>query len=335
MHDHAHSSIDIHAHYYPESYIRLIEKYGSEFGAVVDTSNPSKPVIKSPPTVSLLEDRFIHMEARIEDMDKIGVDVHAISMTMPMIIWAGAKLQQQLVEAHNDAAFEAYQKYPDRLCVLATLPFDNIDLAIAELDRIAKMPGLKGIYSETRISKNKEIDDESLYPLWERLEDMGLPLFLHPVHVVEPARLSKYFMVNTIGNPVDTGIAASRLIFSGILDRYPNLEVVLPHAGGVYPILFGRMTRAWERSKGGLDANKGRGADGYLKRFYYDNISHSNEVMEYLVKLVGADRIMLGSDYCFDMGYERPCDKVESYDFLSGADKKLILGETAQKLLKL
>ena len=110
MHHHAHSSIDIHAHYYPESYIRLIEKYGSEFGATVDTSNPSKPVIKSAPTISALEDRFIHMEARIEDMDRIGVDVHAISMTMPMILWAGAKLQQQLVEAHNDAAFEAYQK---------------------------------------------------------------------------------------------------------------------------------------------------------------------------------------------------------------------------------
>lgn len=335
MHHHAHSSIDIHAHYYPESYIRLIEKYGSEFGAMVDTSNPSRPVIKSAPTISALEDRFIHMEARIEDMDRIGVDVHAISMTMPMILWAGAKLQQQLVEAHNDSAFEAYQKYPDRLCVLATLPFDNIDLAIAELDRIANMPGLKGIYSETRISKNKEIDDESLYPLWERLEAMGLPLFLHPVHVVEPGRLGKYFMVNTIGNPVDTGIAASRLIYSGILDRFPKLEVVLPHAGGVYPILFGRMTRAWERSKGGLDASKGRGADAYLKRFYYDNISHSNEVMEYLVKLVGADRIMLGSDYCFDMGYERPCDKVEGYDFLNAADKKLILGETARKLLKL
>jgi aminocarboxymuconate-semialdehyde decarboxylase len=193
-------------------------------------------------------------------------------MTMPMILWAGAKLQQQLVEAHNDSAFEAYQKYPDRLCVLATLPFENINLAIAELDRIAKRPGLKGIYSETRISKNKEIDDESLYPLWERLEEMGLPLFLHPVHVVEPARLGKYFMVNTIGNPVDTGIAASRLIFSGILDRFPNLEVVLPHAGGVYPILFGRMTRAWERSKAVSMPTCAGARMLYLKRFYYDNI---------------------------------------------------------------
>jgi aminocarboxymuconate-semialdehyde decarboxylase len=325
-------AIDIHAHYYPESYIRLIEKHGSEFGASVEYPKPDHPIIRSAPTVAVLEPRFIDLDERIADMDRTGVDVHALSMTMPMIIWAGDELRRKLVEAHNDASAEAHEKHPTRLVGLAMLPWHDPQQALAELERVSQLPGFRGVYSETRIDMQRELDDESLYPVYERLEDMGWAVFLHPVHIVEPQRLQKYFLGNLIGNPVDTGIAAAHLIFGGILDRYPRLEFCLPHAGGIFPMLVGRMNRGWEMKKGGLKG-EGKGPKEYLRRFHYDTIAHSEDVFAFLIEQVGADRIMLGSDYCFDLGYDHPVEVVSEHPGLDKDSQAMILGGNAKRLL--
>lgn len=326
------SVIDIHAHYYPESYIKLIEKYGGEFGARVEYPKPDHPIIHSAPTVAVLSPSFIDLDERVADMDRIGVDVHALSMTMPMIMWAGDALRRKLVEAHNNASAEAHERYPHRIVSLAMLPWHDPEEALTELDRVSQLPGFRGVYSETRIDMQRELDDESLYPVYERLEDLGWTVFLHPVHIVDPERLQKYFLGNLIGNPVDTGIAAAHLIFGGILDRYPLLEFCLPHAGGIFPILFGRMNRGWEMKKGGLKG-EGKGPKEYLRRFHYDTIAHSEEVFSFLVDLVGPDRILMGSDYCFDLGYERPVEVVTSHPNLDEDAKTLILSGNAKRLL--
>ena len=147
----AHSTIDIHAHFYPAGYLRLIEKHGSDFGAGCDFSNPEGPQITLdglllPP----LTEAFIDIDARIAEMDALGVAVHALSLTMPMVGWAGDNLALQLSEAFNDGIGEAHQKYPDRLIGFATLPWHAPELAVKELDRAAKIPGIRGVYSATR-----------------------------------------------------------------------------------------------------------------------------------------------------------------------------------------
>lgn len=328
---HGHSAIDIHAHYFPEPYLRLIEKEGAASDAGCDFSDPKGPSItigatKMPP----LAHRFTDVDLRVAEMDEIGVEVHALSLTAPMVGWAEGTLALKLSEAFNDSLGEAHAKYPDRLVGLATLPWHQPDLAVKELDRIAKIPGIRGVYSATRV-RNRELGDEAFYPIYERIEDLGLNLFLHPVTVVEPQRLAQYYLTNLLGNPFESAIASAHLIFSGVLDRYPKMEVCLPHAGGAFPYLVGRLDRG-RTVRAELKHMKKSPFD-YLRRLHYDTVAHSADALAYLLDIVGADRVMLGSDYCFDMGYQRPVEVVTAHPGIDSEGEALILGGNARRLL--
>jgi len=179
----------------------------------------------------------------------------------------------------------------------------------------------------------RELDDPAFFPLWERIDDLELPVFLHPLNVIGAQRLGPYYLANLLGNPYDTGVAAARLIIGGVLDRFPKLSVCLPHAGGTLPYLIGRLDRG-QKVRRELKHMK-RKPSAYLRRFTYDTISHAPEPLRYLIDLVGADRVMIGSDYCFDLGYERPVQVVTSLPRLSRADQAKILGGNAAKLLEM
>ena len=330
MHDH--SPIDIHAHYYPEGYLRLIEKHGSRFDAGARITAEGFTITTPKIKIGPLPLRFIDLDLRVAEMDEIGVDVHALSLTMPMVDFADGRFARDLSAAFNDGCAEAHARYPDRVVGFAMLPWHAPDLAVEELARAAKLPGIRGVYAPTHVLDN-ELGDEMFHPIYEMMQDLGLALFLHPIHVVEPKRLRRYYLNNLIGNPTESGIAAAHFIFSGTLDKYPKLEVCLPHAGGIFPYVVGRLDHGGKvrpemarRDKGALD---------YLRRFHYDTISHSDSALAYLIDLVGADRVMLGSDYCFDMGYERPVDVVTSHPGIDQAARAQILSGNARKLLGL
>jgi aminocarboxymuconate-semialdehyde decarboxylase len=247
-----------------------------------------------------------------------------------MLYWASPNLSRKLSEAFNDACVEAHQAHPDRFVGLAILPVQEPDLAIKELDRVAKLPGIRGIYMATRIL-DRELSDPSFFPVYERIEDLGLTIFLHPVTVVDPKRLTKFYLTNFIGNPTESAIAASHLIFGGVLDRFSRLTFCLPHAGGTFPYLIGRITHGWG-VRPECKHLKTPPVD-YLRRFYYDTITHMGPTLDYLIKLVGADRVVLGSDFCFDMSYQQPVKVVTNLPGLSEGDKALILGGNAKRLL--
>jgi aminocarboxymuconate-semialdehyde decarboxylase len=334
-----HSAIDIHAHYFPEAYLRLIETQGSRFDAGCDFSDPRGPMIsiggaQMPP----LAHKFTDIDLRVAEMDEIGVDIHALSLTVPMVSWADGEMALRLSEAFNDSTAESHAKYPDRLYGLATLPWHDPALAVRELDRVASIEGIRGVYSSTRVcspnrAEDRELSDESLYPIFERIEDQGHTLFLHPSHVVEPARLAKYYLTNLIGNPTESAIAGAHLIFGGIMDRYPKLEVCLPHAGGSFPYLVGRFNHG-AQVRAEMDHME-KDVVEYLRRFHYDTVSHSAKALSYLIDLVGTDRVVLGSDYCFDMGYEHPVEVVTEHSGIDYAAAGQILGANAKRLLGL
>jgi len=324
-------SIDIHAHFYPEGYLRLIEAEGAPFEVSCSYAAPGGPVIdvaghKTPE----LEDRYFDIDARIASMDEQGVDIHVLSLTQPMVYWAGADLSLRLSAAYNDACVAAHEAYPQRLFGLAMLQMHEPAQALAELERVADLPGMRGVYMATRIQE-RELSDEAFFPVYERIEALGLAIFLHPVKVVDPQRLSAYYLTNFIGNPTESAIAASHLIFGGVLDRFPNLTVCLPHGGGTFPYLVGRINHGWG-VRPECQHLKTPPLD-YLRRFYYDTITHLEPALQYLIGLVGADRVMLGSDFCFDMSYERPVEVVTGLPGLSEADKALILGGNAARLI--
>ena len=233
---------------------------------------------------------------------------------------------------YNDEVSRAHEQAQQRLVGLAMLPMHAPDLARREAERAAKLPGVRGVYVATAVLE-RELSDEAFFPVYEVLEALGLPMFLHPVFVIGEQRLQKFYLTNLLGNPFESAIAAAHLIFGGVLDRFPKLEVVLPHAGGAFPWLVGRLNRGWEKRP---DLKHIRQAPlDYLRRFHYDTIGYSDAVVEYLVKVVGEDRIVMGSDYCFPIAYERPVDIVTANALLSPQAKDAILFGNARRLLRL
>src|SRR5262245_5297826 len=265
-------------------------------------------------------------------MDRTGVDVHALSLTTPMVYWASAGLGLALAQAYNDAAAAAHARYPTRFVGLAMLPMQAPELALKELERAAKLPGIRGMYLATNVN-GTELDDRRFWEVYAKAEELGWTIFLHPVDTIGRDRTTRYYLRNLLGNPYDTGVAAASLIFGGVLDAFPRLEVNLPHAGGAFPALIGRLDQG-AKVRPELRHMR-RLPSEYLRRFTYDTIGHDDRINLNLIRLVGADRVVLGSDYCFDMGLAAPVDTVERLDALSTAERDLILGETAARLLRL
>lgn len=324
--------IDIHAHYYPASFLKLMADEGRRFGATCEATERGPLLQVGELKAGPLEERFTDLELRIASMDDSAVAIQALSLTQPMVYWPDEALSERLAAVFNDALAAAHEAYPTRLIGLATLPMQKPELALKELDRVAGLSGIRGVYMATRILE-RELSAQELFPVYERLEDLRLPVFLHPLNVIGRERLDPFFLHNLLGNPFDTAVAAAHLIFGGVLDRFPGLQVVLPHAGGALPFLIGRLHHGWRVRPECRHLE--RGPLSYLRRFHYDTVSHSLEALSYLVGLVGPDRIMLGSDFCFDMGVERPVESVAALASLSKDERQLILGLNACRLLGL
>jgi len=324
-------AIDIHAHYFPRNFLDMFNMEGQRFNAEFRMTDRGFFYKTPSESGGPLSTKFIDLKQRIADMDAQGVAVHALSLSNPMVYWADGEVSHKLAMAWNDGAIAAHQANPDRFVVLATLPMLDPDRAINELNRVSKLPGVRGVYMGTNVD-NHDLDDPMFEPIFARIEALGLPVFLHPLApVVGDQRLQPYGLTFAVAYPFDTMIAACHLIYGGMMDRHPNLQVTLPHAGGVLPILIGRLDHGWQASRSRKLAHA---PSTYLRRFTYDTISHSKPIMEFIISQVGADRVMLGSDYCFGAGYDRPVEVVEDLR-LNSEQRKMILGETAARILKI
>ena len=326
----AFETIDIHAHYFPEAYLRMVAAEGSAHDVRCDWPDNALPSIDIGTVSAPIERRYFDLSRRLESMDQQKVGVHALSLTQPMVYWAPGSLAKRLSAAYNDACIEAHNAHPDRFVGLAMLPMHEPRLALEELERVAAEPGIRGIYMGTRVG-DKELSDESLFPVYEAVQAHALAVFLHPIRVVDPQRLRKFYLTNFIGNPTESAIAASHLIFGEVLDRFPELTICLPHAGGSLPYLIGRITHGWGVRPECRHLKTS--PDAYLRRFYYDTITHSHPALAYLISLVGPDRVLLGSDFCFDMSCAQPVDFVTNHSGLSKSDQSLILSGNARRLL--
>lgn len=325
--------VDIHAHFYPEEFIRHIEQDGPKYGAGIVRDASGRPAIRIGGRQTwALGPEFVELGPRLEAMDRQGVKIQALSLSNPMVYWAEAGFGEALAATYNDAASRAHHAHPDRFLGLATLPMQEPARALRELERAAKLPGVRGIYVATNVG-GRELAEPEFYPIYGRIEELNLPLFLHPIEVIGAERLGRYHLANLIGNPTDTTVAAAYLMFAGVLDRFPRLEICLPHAGGAFPWLIGRIERGWNVRPECRHLKEP--PTRYLRRFTYDTITHSDAALTYLIEQVGADRVMLGSDYCYDMGYEHPVEVITRQAGLPPDQQALILGGTASRLLGL
>ena len=207
-------------------------------------------VIVIPGLSVTFQPQYTDIPSRLKAMDQAGVTMHALSLTQPMVYWATPAFGLKLSQAFNDACSALHLKYPERFVGLAMLPMQAPELAVEEAARAAKLPGIRGAYMSTHVL-GKNLDEKMFWPVYEKCEALGLPIFLHPTNTLGADRMRSYYLRNFLGNPYETGIAAASLMFGGVMDAFPKLDVVLPHAGGTFPWLLGRMTHGATVRAGG------------------------------------------------------------------------------------
>ena len=325
---------DLHAHWFPQPWIDLLLAEAEANGARMGRSEKGHPMIDitGVPLKSVFRPDMVEPAIILKSMNESKVDVRALSLTNPMVYWAPPAFGLKLSQAYNDACAALHQAHPDRFLGTIMLPLQAPDLAVQELDRAAELPGMRAVYMAMHVG-GRNLHEKALWPVYKRCEELGLPVLMHPVNPLGIERMRNFHMRNLCGNPYEAGIAAASLIFGGVLDAFPELDFMLPHAGGTFPWLIGRYDRGVEVRK--ELAHMKQPASAYLRRFYYDTISHEPRIIRFLIDLVGADRVVVGSDYNFDMGYEQPVDFVEGIPGLTERERKLILSDNAARLLKL
>lgn len=327
--------IDAHVHWYPQAFVDLMRRKGPANGAVMGEDVKGNPVVVSVPDCtqrSVMRRSMTDLDAILAAMDERGVDAYALSMTNPLVYWAPPGFGLELAAAHNDACVEAHRKYPDRFYGCIVLPMQDLRLAIEELERMAKHPCMRAVFIAEHIL-GRNLHEKAFWPLYERAQALGLPLFLTNLYPTGAERMRDFFMINTLGNPQEAGYAATSLVCGGVLDAFPALEVFLPHAGGTFPWLIGRLDAAFDT---GADLGPlQRRPSEYLRRFHYDLITHHPRLMRNLIDLVGADRVVAGTDFPQRMAVMRPVEFVDSVPGITAQERELILCANPARLLGL
>jgi aminocarboxymuconate-semialdehyde decarboxylase len=324
-------TIDIHTHILTQETAALLTKAGVNVTITPDDAEKAAldvaGVVYRPfPTGGF------DIARRLRDMDAAGVDVHVLSATPQTYLYnREPALGLTLAAIQNDQMAKHIAAHPDRFMGIATLPMQDPKRAADELRRAMSKLGLKGAMFGSNIM-GKNLDDPSFEPLWATAEELGAFLFVHPNNVAGADRLKSYYLQNLIGNPLDTTIAAACLYFGGVLDRHPKLKFVLAHGGGFTPYQAARWEHGW-KVRPEPKKNISQQPKGIAKRFLYDTILHSDQTLEAMIGLVGADHVLLGSDYPYDMAMLDCVTHVRGLK-ISDADKATILNTRAEALLK-
>jgi aminocarboxymuconate-semialdehyde decarboxylase len=273
--------------------------------------------------------QLTEVAVRLAELDAMGVDVQVVG-PMPMHhYWADPALAARLARTTNEAVADHCVRAPDRLVGLGTVPLQHPALAVAELSRAVAEYGLRGISVSTTVD-GRELADPRHDPVWECAQELGSLVFVHPWGCSLGERLATQYLGNTVGQPVETTVALSQLIFTGVLDRFPGLKLVVAHGGGYLPTYIGRSDHAWQVRE---DARGCREApSGYLRRMWFDALVYTPRGLRQLVDQVGADRVVLGTDYPFDMGVDDPVERLDAAGFAPG-ERDAIAGGNAARLL--
>ena len=331
------TAIDIHTHVEFAGTFDLLKKRYTEdeiFNQFIVPVTGRHSAELSRGIVAGIRDALRDPQKKIRDMDEKGIVMGILSSTPFAFFYEVEKdLALELARFQNDQLSEWVKKYPDRFAAMATLPLQVPDEALKELERAVKKLGLRGVEIGSHVDK-RELGDEALWPIYKALEDLNVPIFIHPHHVAGVDRLQDFYLSNFIGNPLDTTIAVARLIFSGVLEKYPGLKFVLAHGGGQFPFIMGRIEHGY-RVRPEPKEKVHQPPRAFLKNFYFDTITHNPDALRYLIAFAGSDHVLMGSDYPYDMADERPVDTVSGLAGIKASDRRKIMAENAIRLFGL
>ncbi|MEW2077217.1 MULTISPECIES: amidohydrolase family protein [unclassified Streptomyces] len=326
-------TVDVHAHVLLPGIEALVEgRPGlAEARALDARRNGPAALAVSGPMVRERFPRLTDVTVRLAAMDAQGVDVQLVSPSPSHYhYWAGEETAEKVYRLANEATAAHCSAAPGRLRGLGLVPLQHPALAVDALDH-ALAQGLLGVEISSH-APGRELSDPAYAPFWARAEETGALLFLHPFGCTLDERLDRWYLSNTVGQPTENAVALSHLIFSGVLDRHPALKLIAAHGGGYLPTHIGRSDHAWStRSDAG--AGCAHPPSSYLRRLYFDSLVHDPHVLRELVRVAGADRVLLGSDFPFDMGTEDPLAALRAAQ-LSETDFDAVRGGNAAALLR-
>lgn len=329
-----HFTVDIHCHLFspeaeavvkpfPTSHVEPFLAFSSQ--ATIEVNRRQYEAIRG---------KLSDVETRLSIMDSMGIDVQAVSPSPHQYYyWADPELGRKSSRLINERLAEIAGKHPERFVGLGTVPLQAPDLAVAELEHMVKKLGLRGVEVATNVN-GAELSEDRFRPFWAKAEELGILVFMHPSGFTDGRRLGAHYFINVIGNPLESTIATSHLIFGGVLDAYPKLKICIAHGGGYLAAYSGRMDHA-HGAREDCRLHIKRPPTHYLKKLYFDTVVFTTHQLEYLASLYGSDHILLGTDYPFDMGMEDPVGFIESAGGLGRNDKASIMGLNAARLLKL
>lgn len=277
----------------------------------------------------LTNDKYHDPGTRLADMDAMGIDIQLMALTpLQYFYWADAELAPRLAAAQNHRVAELVATHPDRFVGVGTLPMGHSELAVAEAARVADL-GFPAVQIGADIG-GVDLDDPGLDPIWRALEELGLVVILHPAGFTEARRLTDYYLVNVIGMPLSTTVAVTRMILGGVFERFPLLKMLLVHGGGYLAFYPARTDHAF-RHRPELRANIDRLPSEYLSNLYFDITVFEPRLVELLVERFGVERVLLGTDYPFDMGLTDPLALLAETG-LDADDRQMIAGLNASRL---
>ncbi|MEU5704200.1 amidohydrolase family protein [Streptomyces aurantiacus] len=327
-------TVDVHAHILLPEVEALVDGLPGLAGArALDArrNGPAALAVNGPMVrerIALLTD----VTARLAAMDGQGVDVQLVSPSPSHYhYWTDGEAAEKVYRLANEATAAHCSAAPSRLRGLGLVPLQHPGQTVRALEHALGL-GLLGVEISSH-APARELSDPAYEPFWARAEESGAIVFLHPFGCTLDERLDRWYLSNTVGQPTENAVALSHLIFSGVLDRHPGLKLVAAHGGGYLPTHIGRSDHAWTTRP---DAGAGCAhlPSSYLKQLYFDSLVHDPQVLRELVRVAGADRVLLGSDFPFDMGTENPVGALRAAR-LSDADFHAVRGGNAATLLDL
>jgi aminocarboxymuconate-semialdehyde decarboxylase len=328
--------IDLHTHILPPAWPNLRERYG--YGGFIQLEHEGlgcARLTRDGQLFRAIDENCWRPERRLEECAKHGVDVQVLS-TVPVMFsyWAKPEHTHDLSRLINDHLAEVVRRYPTRFVGLGTLPLQAPELAIRELERCVRELGLVGVEIGSHVN-GINLDDPFLFPIFQSAERLGAAVFVHPWDMMAKDRMDRYCLGWLVGMPAETALAICSMLFGGVLERLPKLRVAFAHGGGAFPGTIGRIEHGFRARPDLCAAENPKSPREYLGKFYLDSLVHDADALRHLIRLVGANKVALGSDYPFPLGEAVPGALIESMEDLSHAARERLLAGTALEFLGL
>ena len=328
-------TIDIHTHILPEHIPNWKEKFG--YGGFVQLQHHqpccANMILDDGKFFREIQDNCWSAEKRMLECNRHHVDVQVLS-TVPIMFnyWTKPKDGLQLSQFLNDHIASIVQRFPKRFIGLGTIPMQSPKLAIKELERCKKI-GLAGVQIGSHVN-DWNLNDVNLFPVFQACEELGMAIFVHPWEMMGQDKMQRYWLPWLVGMPAETTLAICSMIFGGVFERLPNLRVAFAHGGGSFPATIGRLEHGFNCRPDLVAIDNPVNPRAYLGKFWLDSLVHDKKMLDYIIELVGANRVALGSDYPFPLGELEPGNLIKEMSFEKNV-KELLLSGSALEWLNL